>query len=203
MKIAIIGATGNAGSRIRDEALARGHQVIAIAREAERLPAQPNLVTRNADVSDPSELAKQVAGADAVVSAVRFTQFDPAKLLAAIKKSGVKRYVVVGGAGSLEVAPGQQLMDKPDFPAAFRAEASKGREFLDALRREDELDWTYISPSAMFAPGTRTGTFRTGGDRLLVDAQGKSAISMEDFAIALVDELEQPKHIRRRFTVGY
>ena len=114
-----------------------------------------------------------------------------------------KVVLVVGGAGSLQVAPGKALIDTPGFPEAYKAESSAGGRFLDALRKEGDLDWTFLSPSAEFAPGERTGRFRLGGNELLVDATGKSRISMEDFAIAFVDELEHPKHNRQRFTVGY
>jgi putative NADH-flavin reductase len=103
----------------------------------------------------------------------------------------------------LEVAPGLQLLDAPDFPAIYKAEAQAGREFLSTLRGEKELDWTYVSPSAFFAPGERRGKFRIGQDQLLVSSSGESKISMEDFAIAFADEIEQPKHSRQRFTVGY
>lgn len=145
----------------------------------------------------------QLAGHDAVISASRFISSDPKALIAAIKQAGVKRLLVVGGAGSLEVAPGKILADAPDFPAAYKEEADAGRAFLDVLRVEPSLDWTFLSPSAEFGPGTRTGKFRLGGDQLLTDANGKSWISMEDFAIAMVDELERPTHSRQRFTVGY
>ncbi|HME85826.1 MAG TPA: NAD(P)H-binding protein [Roseiarcus sp.] len=120
----------------------------------------------------------------------------------AVKDSGVKRYFVVGGAGSLEVAPGVKLIDTPQFPAAHKAEAAKGGEFLDLLRRETTLDWAFLSPSAMVGPGERTGKFRLGKDQLLTNEKG-SSISWEDYAIAAVDELEKPAHIRQRFTVGY
>jgi len=111
--------------------------------------------------------------------------------------------MVVGGAGSLEIAPGRKLLDTPDFPSAFRPEATAADVFLAMLRGEPDLDWSFLSPSADFAPGKRTGKFRLGRDRLLTDSQGRSSISMEDFAIALVDEMEHPKHVRQRFTVGY
>ena len=124
-------------------------------------------------------------------------------MIGAVKKAGVKRLLVVGGAGSLEVSPGVQLVDTPDFPEAYKPEALAGRDFLNVLRGERELDWTFLSPSALFVPGERTGKFRLGTDRLLVDAKGESKISMEDYAIALVDELETPRHSRQRFTVGY
>lgn len=204
MKIVVIGATGNAGSRIVEEALRRGHQVTAIARNPEKLGgARPNLVLKEGDANDPDALAKLIAGHDVVISAIRFIASDPAKLIAAVKKSGVPRYLVVGGAGSLEVAPGKALVDTPDFPAAYRPESSAGRDFLNVLRGERELDWTFLSPSALFSPGARSGKFRLGGDQLLTAADGKSSISMEDYAIALLDEVEKPRHHRQRFTVGY
>ena len=134
---------------------------------------------------------------------MHYTASDPALLLAAVRESGVKRYFVVGGAGSLEVAPGRKLIDTPEFPAAYKAEAGKGGEFLDLLRQSaGDLDWTFLSPSAMFVPGERTGKFRLGKDQLLTNEKG-SSISFEDYAIAAVDELEKPQHIRQRFTIGY
>lgn len=203
MKIALIGATGNVGSRVAAEALSRGHQVTGISRHPERLAAKPGLTAARGDTSEPDALARVLSGHDAVVSSTRFQGGDARGLIAAVKKSGVKRLLVVGGAGSLEVAPGLALVDSPEFPAAYKPEASAGREFLRILRGEDGLDWTFLSPSALFGPGERTGKFRLGGDRLLIGADGKSRVSMEDYAIALVDELEAPKHSRRRFTVGY
>jgi putative NADH-flavin reductase len=124
------------------------------------------------------------------------------KLIEAVRASGVKRYLVVGGAGSLEVAPGLKLIDAPDFPTEYKAEAAAGGVFLDLLRGEVDLDWTFLSPSALFVPGERTGKFRLGQDQLLANEQG-SSISFEDYAVALVDELEKPTHSRQRFTVGY
>ena len=139
-----------------------------------------------------------------VVSSTRFVGgIDAPTLIAAAKQAGVKRVVVVGGAGSLEVAPGLALIDTPEFPEIYKAEASAGGVFLQALRGETELDWTFISPPALFEPGQRTGHFRLGGDALLIDGAGNSHVSMEDYAIALVDEIEQPRHPRQRFTVGY
>jgi putative NADH-flavin reductase len=203
MNIAVIGGTGAAGSRIVEEALARGHRVTAISREPGRLRPQVNLHQAMADANDSAALSPVLAGNDAIVNALRFVDLDPKKLIDAVKQAGVKRYAVVGGAGSLYVAPGRQLVDAPNFPAEFRPESVKGRDFLNLLRKEDDLDWTYLSPSAEFAPGTRTGTFRLGSDELLVDTNGKSHISMEDFAKAMLDELEKPAHIKQRFTVGY
>jgi putative NADH-flavin reductase len=203
MKIAVIGATGRAGSRIVTEALARGHQVTAIARNVDGIAPHANLTAKAGDINDPDALAHLLHGHDAVVSAVRFLDTDPARLICVVKRSGVSRYLVVGGASSLEVAPGKALFDQPEFPAAYKPEASAGNALLQALRGEHDLAWTFLSPSAAFAPGERTGHFRVGGDRLLVGPDGKSAISMEDYAIAALDELEHPAHLRARFTVGY
>lgn len=203
MKIALIGASGNVGTRVAAEASSRGHAVTAISRRPEKQPARAGVTPAKGDAADAAGLPKLLAGHDAVVSSTRFLGGDARALVAAVKKAGVKRLLVVGGAGSLEAAPGVALIDTPQFPAAYKPEASAGRDFLNALRAERELDWTFLSPSAFFGPGERTGKFRVGGDRLLVGADGQSRISMEDYAIALVDELETPRHARRRFTVGY
>jgi len=154
------------------------------------------------DVNDKAGLVRLLAGHDAVISCVRFVDADPEALIAAVRAAGVKRYFVVGGAGSLEVAPGVALIDTPQFPPAYKPEASAGGVFLDKLRATSDLDWTFLSPSAMFVAGERTGKFRLGSDQLLVSDKG-SSISFEDYAIAAVDELETPKHLRQRFTVGY
>lgn len=203
MKIALIGATGFIGSRLLAELTSRGHQVTAIVRNPEKVPQGPGVTAKKGDVHDGSGLAAQLAGHDAVISSVHYTASDPAILLAAVKQSGVKRYLVVGGAGSLEVAPGVKLFDTKEFPALYLEEAKKGGAYLDLLKGESDLDWTFLSPSALIEPGERTGTFRLGKDQLLVDGEGRSRISAEDYAVALVDELEKPAHSRQRFTVGY
>ena len=203
MKIAVIGASGNAGSRITSELASRGHAVTAIARHPEKIAVLPNVTAKAGDVMDGARLAKLIAGHDAAISSVHFLASDPAILIAAAKASGVGRYLVVGGAGSLEVAPGVRLVTTPNFPAQYKAEAEKGAAFLDLLRAEKELNWTFLSPSALFVPGERTGKFRLGKDQLLTGADGKSWISFEDFAVALADEIERPAHLRARFTVGY
>jgi len=203
MKIAVVGATGQAGSRITAELLRRGHQVTAIARNPEKVPAQANLTPRKGDVFDQDGLAALLAGHDVAISAVHFTASDLHKLIAAAKASKVGRYIVVGGAGSLEVAPGVRLVTTPGFPEQYKAEATRGGDFLDLLRQEQGLNWTFISPSALFVAGERTGKFRLGTDQLLTGADGKSWISFEDYAVALADEIEKPAHERRRFTVGY
>jgi len=203
MKVALIGVSGRVGSRIAAELLKRGHTVTGIARNPGKVAPRPGLILREGDATQLSTPAPLIAGHDAVVSASRFQTSDANALINAVKRSGVKRLLVVGGAGSLEVAPGKALVDSPGFPDAYKAEATAGVKFLDVLRKERDLDWTFLSPSAEFAPGERTGKFRLGGDQMLVDAKGKSWISMEDFAIAFVDEVEHPKHSRQRFTVGY
>jgi putative NADH-flavin reductase len=202
MKVALIGASGQAGSRILAELTRRGHQVTGIARHPEKIAAGANVTAKMGDVYDKDGLVALLKGHDVVISSVHFTASDPNLLIEAARASGAKRYFVVGGAGSLEVAPGLKLVDTPEFPAIYKAEATKGGEFLDLLRQQKDLDWTYLSPSAMFVAGERTGKFRLGKDQLLASEKG-SSISFEDYAIALADELEKPAHSRQRFTVGY
>ena len=202
MNVALIGATGNAGSRILSELVQRGHTVTAVVRHPEKVPALPGVIAKAGDVFDGKGLAALLKGHDAVISSVHFTASDAGILIEAVRASGVSRYLVVGGAGSLEVAPGVKLIDTPEFPNEYRAEATAGSVFLDVLRTETQLDWSFLSPAAVFIPGERTGRFRLGRDQLLVNATG-SSISFEDFAVALVDELEPPAHSRQRFTVGY
>jgi putative NADH-flavin reductase len=202
MKVAVIGASGRAGSQIVAELSRRNHVVTGIARDPSKIAALPGVTAKAGDAQDRASLAGLLAGHDAVVSAVHFVACDPEKLIGAVREAGVKRYFVVGGAGSLEVAPGVRLIDTPQFPEAYKKEAAAGAAFLARLRETGDLDWTFMSPSAMFVSGERTGKFRLGGDQLLTNEQG-SSISFEDYAIAAVDELETPRHLRQRFTVGY
>ncbi|SEL06927.1 hypothetical protein SAMN05216359_10536 [Roseateles sp. YR242] len=202
--IAILGITGRAGSRIANELLERGHTVTGIARNIADVAPRKGLTVQAADATDAAALSGVLKGHDAIVSATRFDGGSDAEtVLSAARQAGVPRVLVVGGAGSLEVAPGVAVVDTPNFPDAYKAEALAGRVFLNALRPEKDIDWTFISPSALFEPGERTGKFRIGGDQLLADASGASRITMEDFAIALVNEIEAPQHSRARFTVGY
>jgi len=203
MKIAVVGASGNAGSRIVKELASRGHSVTAIARHPEKIAVLPNVAPRQGDVMDQAGLARLFAGHDVAISSVHFLDSDPVRLIGAARDSKVGRYLVVGGAGSLEVAPGVRLVTTPNFPVVYKAEAEKGGAFLDLLRQEKELNWSFLSPSALFTAGERTGRFRLGTDQLLTASEGKSWISFEDFAVALADEIERPAHIRTRFTVGY
>ncbi|RJF97283.1 NAD(P)-dependent oxidoreductase [Noviherbaspirillum saxi] len=212
MQIALIGASGFIGTALLKEALSRGHRVTALVRHPEKLEPAANLQAVKADVLDRPALAAMLQGQDAVVSAFSGHAQDHTydyyvqgmrAIIGATRDAGVARLLVVGGAGSLEVAPGQQLIDTPAFPVQWKPTAEGAREALGMLRQEKELDWTMLSPSAYISPGQRTGIFRLGTDQLLLDASGKSHISLEDYALAMIDELERPLHSRRRFTVGY
>jgi len=216
MKLVIFGATGNVGQRITKEALDRGHEVVAVVRDPARSEApDPRIRLVQGDATDAASVASVVRGADAVVNAISPrpgkhgkpapSLTDAARaLISALKEAGVKRLAVVGGAGSLEVAPGIALVDTPGFPDAYKPEALEQRDALDVYRAEaGGLAWTYLSPAAMIQPGERTGRYRTTGDEFLTDAQGNSLISFEDYAVALVDELEKPQHMGRRFGVAY
>jgi putative NADH-flavin reductase len=213
MKIALIGATGFVGSSILKEALDRGHEVMAIVRHPEKLKPHAKLRSQKGDVSNSDDVARLVASHDAVISAFNPGWSNPdiynqqvkgaLSIINGVKKAGVKRLLFVGGAGSLEVKPGIQSVDLPEFPAEYKQGALATREALNMLRKEPSLDWSFLSPSADLFPGQRTGKFRLGTDQPLVDAQGESRVSVEDYAVARIDEVEQPKHIRRRFTVGY
>lgn len=203
MKIAIIGVTGRVGSRVAAEALRRGHSVTGIVRSLENINPVVGVVLAQGDATKPEQLASLIREHDAVISAANFQALTATPVLQAMKVAGLQRLLVVGGAASLEVAPGLILLDSPDFPAEYRVEAVPGKQFLADLRGETSLEWTFLSPPALFAPGERTGKFRLGHDQLLIDDHGQSHISMEDYAIALLDELEHPQHVRQRFTVGY
>jgi putative NADH-flavin reductase len=215
MKIVLFGATGHVGQRIVREALERGHEVVGVVRDPAKSQApDPRVRLVQGDATDAASVARAVRGADAVVSAVSprpgSTGSAPSLvaaargLIAGLREAGVRRLVVVGGAGSLEVAPGVALMDAPGFPDEYRAEATEGRDSLAVYRAEAEgLDWTFLSPAIVIQPGERTGKYRTTTDQLLTDEQGNSAISYEDYAVALLDELEQPRHVGRRFGVAY
>lgn len=203
MKIGIVGASGNVGQRLIAEALQRGHEVTAIARNVSSIPAREGLKTVSADFSDPKAGVAALSGQDVAIISLRYDGIDFEHVLSVLKTSGVKRALFVGGAASLEVAPGQVLIDTPDFPEFIKPEAEPARQALNRLRREKDLDWTFLSPSVFFQAGERTGKFRLGKDQLLTAEDGRSHISYEDFSIALIDETEQPKHHRERFTIGY
>ncbi|OOQ43319.1 3-beta hydroxysteroid dehydrogenase [Pseudomonas fluorescens] len=202
-KVAIIGATGRAGSQLLEEALRRGHSVTAIARDTSKIDAREGVVSNAVDALDAAALQAAIAGHDVVISAAHFATLPASAVVGPVKKTGVKRLLVVGGAGSLLLPDGVRVIDSEGFPEAYKAEASAGAEFLANLREERDLDWTFLSPSAEFVEGERTGKFRTGQDDLLVSSAGRSWITFADYAIAMLDEVETPKHSRLRFTVGY
>ena len=214
MKIALIGATGFVGSAVLNEALNRGYEVTAIARDTSKITAKnENLSLVTADVYDTEPLAKILKGHDAVVNAFNAGWTNPnlyedfikgsESIQQAVKLSGVKRLLVVGGAGSLQIVPGVQLVDTPEFPAQWKSGATAARDYLNTIKKETELDWTFLSPAINLHPGTRTGAFRLGTDQPVFDTDHKSAISVEDMAVAIIDELEQNQFIKRRFTLGY
>lgn len=212
MKIALFGASGMIGQRILSEAVSRGHSVTAIVRNPSKVDvSNPAATALAGNILDPKDVAGTVAGHDAVVSAygpshdTPETVIDSVRSLAGgLQEANVRRLVVVGGAGSLEVAPGVQLVDTPEFPAAWKAVALAHRDALAALKADGgNLDWTYVSPAAFIQPGERTGSFRVGGTQLLTDAEGNSKISAEDFAIAIIDELENRAHVQEQITAAY
>lgn len=213
MKLAIIGATGFVGRIVVDEALARGHQVTAIARNAKDLPQSPALTIALGDVNDSAWLTPQLRGQDAVISAFNPGWSDPDlyanfvrgsdAILNAVEQSGVHRFLVVGGAGSLEVAPGVELIDTPEFPAAIRPGAQGARELRNKLRAGSSLDWSLLSPAAILKPGERTGEFRLGTTQLLMNGDAPAEISVQDLAVAILDEIEHPRFIKQQFTAAY
>ena len=213
MKIALIGATGFVGSAILKEALDRGHEVTAIVRHPAKLQPHSKLRPQKGDVYNSDEVAQLVAGHDAVISAFNpgWTKPDiynqqvkgTEAIIKGVKQAGVTRVLWVGGAGGLEVKPGGQSVDTPEFPKDWKQGSLATREALNLLRKEPSLDWSFLAPSADLSPGQRTGKFRLGKDQLLTDANGKSHISTQDYAVAMLDEVERPAHIRQRFTVGY
>lgn len=202
MKVAVLGASGRAGSEITKELAARGHEVIAIARKPEAIAVAAGITVKQGDAADPQALAELIRGTDAVISALHF-DIKAATLLAALKAAGVPRLLVTGGAASLEVAPGKRLWDVMELPEEWKPAILGGITFLEDLRSESEIDWTFFSPAAFIEVGPRTGTFRLGTDQLVTDDKGESRISFADYAIAMVDELEQHRHPRARFTAAY
>jgi putative NADH-flavin reductase len=216
MKLVVFGATGNVGQRVAAEALRRGHEVTGVVRDPDAVQSpDPRVRLVKGDATNAESVAQVARGADAVVSAISprpnarglpapSLQENARALTKGLRAADVRRVLYVGGASSLEVAPGKALADMPDFPEAYRDEAREGREALDVFRNEAKgLDWSYLSPAAEIAPGKRTGKYRTTDDQLLVDDKGRSFISFEDYAVAVIDELEKPQHVAKRFGVAY
>lgn len=214
MKIALIGATGFVGAPVLAELLSRGHQVTALARTPSKFTPQAGLNVVAADALDARQVAQAAAGHDAVVSAYNpgwgeanihdlHLQASQA-IVEGVKTAGIKRLLVVGGAGSLYVAPGLQLVDTPEFPAQYKQGALAAREALRQIQKESTLDWSFVSPPIGLASGERTGNYRIGADDLLPgDGDQPAGISASDLAVAIVDEIEQARHVRRRFTVAH
>jgi uncharacterized protein len=209
MRVVLYGATGKAGSIILKELVDRGHSVTAVARTPEKVQKFKNVSVVQSDLSDPAKVARIVKGADAVVSAYGPPPDKTTEIIAAtdclvqgIKQAGGPRLVVVGGAGSLFVAPGVTVRESGHLPKELIPIVDAHIQVLKNLK-QSSVNWTYFSPAGFFEPGERTGKFRLGKDDLIADTQGNSRISFEDYAIALVDELENPQHQRERFTIGY
>jgi putative NADH-flavin reductase len=213
MRVVLLGASGFVGSAILKEALDRGHLVTAVFRNQGHFNPSQQLKIQITDVYDSVALAAVIVGHDALISAFNPGWKDPTlyadqvrgttSILKAVKSAAIKRVLWVGGAGGLEVKPGVRVVDARDFPAAIKPGSLATIEALDQLRRESTLDWSFLSPSANMKSGARTGQFRLGNDQLLVDSSGHSNISVQDYAVAMINELEHPAHIRKRFTVGY
>jgi len=207
MKIALIGATGYVGAKLLAEALDRGHQVTAVVSDAAKLADYAALTGVSADATDVDLLAKLVADHDLVISSYNpgrdMTGTGTKAITDGVKRAGVTRFLIVGGAGSLKLPSGERVFDQPDFPAEWKEGSIRTSAFLDQLRAETELDWAFLSPPTMLVPGERTGRYRTGKDDLLTDDAGESRISLEDYAVAMLDEAERPQHHRERFTVAY
>ncbi len=213
MKIALIGATGFVGAPLLEELLQRGHQVTVLARHPAKLAARKGLTVVAADAQDAAQVRQAVTGHDAVLSAYNpgwtvpdiHDQFlkGTRAIYAGVREAGVRRLLVVGGAGSLFVAPGLQLVDTPQFPAEYKQGALAAREALNLIRQEEALDWTFLSPPILLTPGERTRQYRLGGDAPLMNGEAPGTLSVKDLAVAIVDEIEQPRHVKQRFTVAY
>jgi putative NADH-flavin reductase len=208
MKITLYGASGMIGSRILNELISRGHNVVTVVRNPLRI-ARTDVETRAGDVLDPHGVTETAKGSDAVISAYAPPEDATNKLvdatrtlLSSLKQAGVQRFVMVGGAGNLEVAPGLPIVDTPKFPPEWKSHGLAHKEAL-ALLRASDLDWTSVSPAALIQPGERTGKFRLTGNAFVPDQEGQSHISAEDYSVALVDELEHPAHVRQVLGVAY
>ena len=203
MRVALIGASGKIGSKIAAELLARGHQVTGVARHPEKM-AVAGVTAVAGDFTRPHELASALRGHEAVLSAASFIPNQAEQLIAAVRASGVKRFLMVGGAASLQAEPGgRKVIENLQLPEAWRAPVLEGIRTLDLLREVQDLDWTFFSPALRIGPGERTGKFRLGTEVVVKDEAGASWISYDDYAIAMVDELEQGRYLRARFTIGY
>jgi hypothetical protein len=209
MNIVLFGASGTIGSRLLTELISRGHQLTAVVRDPSKIEPHENTVASAGDVFDPESVKEAASGADLVISAYGPGPANPEllvkatrSLIAGVEASGVKRLIMVGGAGSLEVAPGVRLVDTPTFPPEWKAIALAHADALELLKASS-LDWTSASPAAYIHPGERTGKFRLDTDKLIVNDTGGSEISAEDFSIAIADEVESCHYLRKRFTAAW
>ncbi len=203
MNLAIVGATGNIGSRVLDEALRRGHKVTATSRDPAKLVARPNMRAKAASTADVAGLAGILKGHDAAIISLKWNEADIHAVLDAIRRAGVKRCLFVIGAGSLLRKDGRTHFDHMAEKGIQPPTSKPAALAFEEMKKATDLDWTAISPAASIQPGERTGKFRLGLDHLIEDDKGQSLISREDFAIAILDEIESPRHIRRRFTAAY
>ncbi len=204
--IALVGASGNIGTKITNELLDRGYNVTAICRNPDKLEDREGVTAVAGDLLEPQQLAEVLKGHDAVISAAPFVTDASEKLFEAVRNSGVKRYLMVGGAASLLNAEGVKVwetLQDVGIPEPVLANIGEGMRAYDLIQQEDSLDWTFFSPAVMIGPGERTGKFRLGKDNVVADENGDSKISYDDYAIALVDELDQGNSIKSRFTIGY
>lgn len=202
-RVALIGASGKIGSRIAAELLQRGHKVTGIARNPEKITTSGIDVAKG-DFTQPDQMAQALSGHDAIISAASFIPDQAENLIAAVRQSGVKRFLMVGGAASLQAEKGgRKIIDTIELPEAWKAPVMEGIRTLGLLREVKDFDWTFFSPAVQIGPGERTGKFRLDTEVAVKDAAGVSKISYDDYAIAMVDELEQGKHLKSRFTIGY
>ena len=202
-KVALIGASGRIGSKIAAELLSRGHSVTGVARNPEKIEARSGLTAAAADFTNPQAAASVLRGHDAIISAASFIPGQAENLIATVRGSGVKRFLMVGGAASLQTEDGRKVIDTIQLPDAWKAPVMEGIRTLDLLRGVEDIDWTFFSPAVQIGPGERSGKFRLGKDQVVKDAEGNSKISYEDYAIAMVDELERGNNVKARFTIGY
>lgn len=213
MKIALIGATGFVGSAILQEASSRGHEVTAIQRNPEKITKDRMVKVVTADIMNSENLGLLLSGHDVVISAYNPGWDNPKiyedylagtrSIMQALTLAKVKRFITIGGAGSLYIAPGKQLVDSPEFPEQWKQGALAARDFYELIKQNDRLEWTFVSPAIELMHGKKTGNFRSAEDSPVMDAEGRSRISVEDLAVAVIDEAENPVYIRKRFTVGY
>lgn len=203
LNVALIGASGKIGSKIAAELLSRGHTVTGVARNPENVLQTEGMTAATVDITQAVQAAAVLKGHDAVISAASFIPGESEKLFEAIRLSEVSRFLMIGGAASLLTESDERVVDSLELPDEWMIPIREGIRAFDLIKQEDSFDWTFFSPAVMIAPGERTGQFRLGKDHVVKDANGDSKISYDDYAIAMVDELEQGNNLKGRFTIGY